>query len=50
LGPAIEPPEELVEALLEFRQRYRSQLFIERLHFQPRQQAHQALLALELAA
>jgi hypothetical protein len=49
-GPAFETPEELVEGLLEFRQRSSSQLFIEQLHFQPRQQAHQALLALEPAA
>jgi transposase InsO family protein len=46
----FETTEELTEALLEFRQRYNSQWLIERLHFPPPQQAHQALLALEPAS
>jgi transposase InsO family protein len=46
----FETTEELTEALLEFRQRYNSQWLIEPLQFQPPQQAHQTLLALEPAA
>lgn len=42
--------DELAEALAEFRQRYNEQWLVERLHFQSPRQAHQALLALELAA
>lgn len=39
--------EELADALEQFRQRNNEQWLVQRLHFQPPQQAHQALLALE---